>query len=709
MNSNRQLLTIFGRDLLARYLYHRPSHLTIFVTSECNYRCRMCFYWREIENRKKQLLTLTEFKKISQNFFPFTSVALTGGEPFLRPDLPEIAHLFYRYNQARSIFIPTNASLPEKISHQTEQILINCPQSLITICLSLDGVGKNHDQIRGIKGAYQNFLKTYNLLVILKKKYSNLEINISYTFSKFNQNQLWTTYREVKKTFKTANFNVAWARGETREKNAKEADINKYLRITERIDAELFSKQKNYKFGSFLSQIIFSRTALVKELVGRIVKTNQLPLPCLAGQFNLVINETGEVYPCEMISRSLGSLRKSHYDIQAILASGRAKEIIGDIRADKCACTHEFNLPDNILFSASGRRLLFNQWRHLHQPICPKTVLEFNVFDENYAAYIRTRKIRDFFKRAGWRVIYSEANYQGKDKTIISVKQKDNAIGYLGGFWQRLVMTARMSYDLLFLHQLSPLTVPLMVLAKIRGKKVAFDWDDLASGTQANAFRTWLCRLCETKPVIRLADFITVHNQFLVKLAQKAGHRQVFFLPQGVDTQLFNIKRYQTTSKKLVKDLGLEGKKVLVYAAHFNTGGGRDFNQVIKFFRQNQRREKNLVLLVLGNGPLKPRQPIKDVVFAGKIAHREVPRFLALASAGIVWMSNNPGNQAKMSLKTLEYLAMPIPVYGKLVGETKKAVGYYLNRNLNSRPEIVKKFDWSVVEGYFKKYEDCLY
>jgi MoaA/NifB/PqqE/SkfB family radical SAM enzyme len=707
MNPNWRLLKIFGRDWRAR-LTDQPSHLTVFVTSECNYRCRMCFYWRQIEDKKKQLLTLAEYDRICRNL-SISSVALTGGEPFLRKDLAAIAELFIRRSGTRFIFIPTNASLPKTILSETRILLKACPEALITLCLSLDGIGANHDRIRGVPGAFDKFLQTYAGLNLLKKEFANLEVNINFTYSRFNQNQLMPTYQYLADRG-AVNFNVAYVRGQTREKTARQADIDRYLKATDEIDRLSFQNQRSSKFGSFWNQFIFARTALVKKLVGQFTKTNQKTLSCLAGRFDLVIDEQGDVYPCEMLPTPLGNLRQTDYKMSRILASSKARWIITKIKNNACGCTHEFNLPDNILYSPKGLWLLFREWRHLHQPVNRKKLLQINIFDENYAAYIRSRRIRKFFAKTGWQVTYSEANYLGKDKSVLNISQTDNALGFLLATLKRCYYVLTLDYDRLFLHQLIPLTVPLMMLARLRGKKVAFDWDDLASGVQVNSNRAWLCRLCETPLIIRLADSLTTHNSWLLKLARQAGVKKAYYLPQGVDTRLFDRKKYLKDRPLLMKKLGLTGKKILVYAALFNTGGGRDFSQVLKMFKQWSSKQKNLVLLVLGDGRLRPRQKIKNVMFLGKVPHPQVPAYLSLASAGLIYMKDNPGNRAKMSFKTLEYLALPIPVLGRLVGETKKAVGRFCNLKhpLDSRAYIIKKFDWSVVERYFREYEDCL-
>ncbi len=80
-------LSIASRLLLKRGL---PVNLIFFVTSRCNLLCTHCFYWEELNKRKNEL-ELDEIERVSRSLPNLLSVSLTGGEPYLRPDLPDIA------------------------------------------------------------------------------------------------------------------------------------------------------------------------------------------------------------------------------------------------------------------------------------------------------------------------------------------------------------------------------------------------------------------------------------------------------------------------------------------------------------------------------------------------------------------------------------------------------------------------------------------
>lgn len=67
-------------------------------------------------------------------------------------------------------------------------------------------------------------------------------------------------------------------------------------------NAELVVLMKNQKF----KYDDFSKKGIIIWI---------LVLPCYAGILSIVITETGEVYPCEILSKSFGNLRNNNYNI----------------------------------------------------------------------------------------------------------------------------------------------------------------------------------------------------------------------------------------------------------------------------------------------------------------------------------------------------------------------------------------------------------
>ncbi|HXH18353.1 MAG TPA: radical SAM protein, partial [Chitinophagales bacterium] len=93
---------------------HYPATLVQFLTDRCNARCPFCFIDFKSPHHGKNELTLKEIEKITR-LLPrsLTNVNFTGGEPFLRNDIIEIADAYFSNSTVQSIFITSNGYFTE--------------------------------------------------------------------------------------------------------------------------------------------------------------------------------------------------------------------------------------------------------------------------------------------------------------------------------------------------------------------------------------------------------------------------------------------------------------------------------------------------------------------------------------------------------------------------------------------------------------------
>jgi radical SAM protein with 4Fe4S-binding SPASM domain len=83
------------------------------------------------------------------------SISLAGGEPFLRADLGDIVRLLT--NRGHPVYITTNGSLPERVEKMAQSL--SAPH-LVSLAVSIDGLGESHDAIRRIQGAFEKGMRT---------------------------------------------------------------------------------------------------------------------------------------------------------------------------------------------------------------------------------------------------------------------------------------------------------------------------------------------------------------------------------------------------------------------------------------------------------------------------------------------------------------------------------------------------------------------
>ncbi|MFH1880519.1 MAG: radical SAM protein [Bacillota bacterium] len=132
--------------------------LLLSVTNRCNFRCRHC-YMEAPQGRYGELSTQALFQLLDQLVEAgVPNIALTGGEPFIRPELPA----FLRGLRDRRIGfseIFTNASL------LTDAVLDDIEDAGFRphFKVSFDCVG-NHDYMRGVPGAEEKTLCGIRLL-----------------------------------------------------------------------------------------------------------------------------------------------------------------------------------------------------------------------------------------------------------------------------------------------------------------------------------------------------------------------------------------------------------------------------------------------------------------------------------------------------------------------------------------------------------------
>ena len=308
-----------------------PEHITFFVTNRCNARCKHCFCLKHLNSGIE--MSLEEIKRFSQTMGGFLFLLLTGGEPFMRTDLPRIIEAFYKNNGVRKMTIVTNGHCRIPI----DEIMSYCPGLYLTINVSLDGIGELHDSIRNVKGAYQRAVETISLLN--KARTSQLLIGVNMTYSSYNQDKIIDIYNHIKRNIRVDLISCCFFRGDNGE--ARPGRIDNYIKL-QKIIKEDTSRE------SFLENVISAGKAeasslLIKTLKGRYVS------PCYAGRINAVIYPDGDVFACELLDEKMGNLRGNNF--RKIWLSPRAEQIRKKIKESKCFCTHECNLIGNVLYN----------------------------------------------------------------------------------------------------------------------------------------------------------------------------------------------------------------------------------------------------------------------------------------------------------------------------------------------------------------------
>jgi radical SAM protein with 4Fe4S-binding SPASM domain len=127
------------------------------LTLRCNLRCRHC--GSAAGHPRENELTTEEVFSICDQLpdLLVQEVDFTGGEPFLRPDLPAIA------SRLNDLGIVTSI-LTHGVGYSAKNIAQLKRAGISGVGISLDGLEHTHDYIRRTKGAFASVMNTIHLL-----------------------------------------------------------------------------------------------------------------------------------------------------------------------------------------------------------------------------------------------------------------------------------------------------------------------------------------------------------------------------------------------------------------------------------------------------------------------------------------------------------------------------------------------------------------
>lgn len=364
----------------------RLESVFLFVTSTCNSLCRTCFYWDELNQGRD--LTFDQIETVSRTAPQFHKLWISGGEPFMRKELAEIIELFYFNNGVRHINLPTNGLLPAKVDSVISQLVERCPELVIDLNFSLDGLANTHDAIRGVPNNFEKTLATIDIAAAKWRGVRRLRRNVVSCVTAENYRELVELGLTLMRDADCEGHYFEIIRGNPMDQTLK--------RLPRHELAELHRKlmwfHQRYADGLFGHLPSVPRALARAYYLGNIkfhfdiheqnhYSNKAWPMACTAGQTTIVIDHDGHFRACELRSK-LGRLQEFDFNLSAALASAEMKKEVEAIPGAKCWCTHSCWIHTSSKFSP--KVLLFHiPWAYLKsrwQRLPETDVAEFEKF-----------------------------------------------------------------------------------------------------------------------------------------------------------------------------------------------------------------------------------------------------------------------------------------------------------------------------------------
>jgi len=292
------------------------KYFTFEVTRRCNGRCIYCNIWKDTEHENE--LTVDDLTArllpYRQHFREVVSIAITGGEPFLRDDLPVIcARLKFLSPKARFGLV-TNGLCPDKVVETMKKI-----REIDAACgigVSIDGFYPEDQQLRGSNVHYELAWTTVRRL--LENRFN---VSVGSTLTRINIGRALEF-----KSFCEERVNVKWMFQIVGE------SVHYYDNL-KRIDGiSLTSKDLEMleKVCQATAEQVFPHY-LVKYM-----KEKKQIIPCFSGFTGFFLNSRGTVYPCIHLNSPLGNIKEEQFG--DVWMGEKARAIRKDIVRKACHC-----------------------------------------------------------------------------------------------------------------------------------------------------------------------------------------------------------------------------------------------------------------------------------------------------------------------------------------------------------------------------------
>lgn len=293
------------------FQYERLQRIFIVVTDACNGRCKLCNYWKTSPGNEKYL-SLSFIKSevipiIKQ--YQIEAVCITGGEPTLNPELPQILETINR--SGAIITVVTNGSRLDRVFDRVKY-------HVHAWLFSLDADNQAlHRQTRGL----DNFAELMAWPGKIKAAYPPAQNAFNCLIQKQNVRNLVDIYRLVcGLPCDGLFFNVPDLQPHSFGRNGRAVSpesMDKYVILTdEEIEilrgslAEIRELDAGRERGKLLQGEEFFQGCIhyFEFLQGKEVTFKDNKRPCRVPVTSLVVDETGRFFPCFYLPPDFGDL-----------------------------------------------------------------------------------------------------------------------------------------------------------------------------------------------------------------------------------------------------------------------------------------------------------------------------------------------------------------------------------------------------------------
>ncbi|WP_282134432.1 polysaccharide pyruvyl transferase family protein [Seonamhaeicola maritimus] len=310
----------------------KPTVLNLNIIDSCNSKCTMCNIWKRdeaIEISPEQLKTVLSDDLYSE----LLHVGVTGGEPTLREDLPDVYQkIIEAVPNIKGLSLITNAIIEDDVRKRILGVKHVCDSHSVpfSAMISIDGVGKAHDDVRGTKGNFKTAVSVYNYL----RDELKIPVEFGCTISKINAWDADDLLFYAKQNDMYGRFRVA----ETinRLYNQDRGKVIRNFDNDETYNLLLFFEKLKH---SFETNSTYKRTY---SSIQNILQGGDRLIGCPYHNNGIVLGSKGQISYCAPKSKEIGNvLEQSSQDVYKEQFAEKKR-----ILNENCSsCIHDYHAP----------------------------------------------------------------------------------------------------------------------------------------------------------------------------------------------------------------------------------------------------------------------------------------------------------------------------------------------------------------------------
>lgn len=307
-----------------------PEVAILPVTYLCNAHCDMCALG-DLKQKERledhELAAMFGHPSISKTL---RAINFTGGEPTLRRDLPElVALLVDACPNLESFSLNSNGMLHRSAEIITKVIEVARSRGkTLYLFISLDGVGKVHDEIRGVRRAFDLTVRTIDKIRALNVPKETLSFGVSATATFKNIDHLHEVLRFAVERDLMVSFTFPM-----------ETDV--YMNNGDRVERFKAETELVERFASFLDTLedypehVSPPLSFYRSLQTTL-RGGRRTAPCIFQRGGFFLEPNGSVRPCWRSSELLyGSVREESFE--EIWHGERRRNIVATIEERFCS------------------------------------------------------------------------------------------------------------------------------------------------------------------------------------------------------------------------------------------------------------------------------------------------------------------------------------------------------------------------------------